>query len=72
LYSTAQGETSHGALKRRYEEVMEENQALRELFKLIHERPEMEANEICAFIWEGQDPLEVLQLVKKADPLPTI
>jgi hypothetical protein len=47
---------------------MEENRALRELFTLIHERPRMEANQICECIRESKDPLEVLQLVKQADP----
>ena len=68
-YATANGETHHTALKRKYQEAMEENQQLRELFSLMHERPAIEANEVYKRLRVSDDPLEVLQLVKQADLL---
>jgi hypothetical protein len=68
-YATAEGETHHTALKRKYQVAIEENRQLRELFNLIHERPAVEANEIYNRIRRSDNPLEVLQLVKQADLL---
>lgn len=68
-YVTAEGETHHTALKRKYQVAMEENRQLRELFGLIHERPAIEANEIYTRIRRCDDPFEVLELVRQADLL---
>lgn len=63
------GETHHTALKRKYQEAMEENQQLRELFNLMHERPAKEASEVYKRLRANDDPLKVLQVIKQADLL---
>ena len=66
---TADGETHTTALKRKYQAAQDENQQLRELIDLIHERPYVEATEIFRRIRMNDDPLTVLKLIKEADLL---
>ena len=69
-YDVEEGEpTRYSALKRKYDEVMDENERLRELFDYLSNRPESEAQEIWKRIRFSGDVQEVIQAVRDAEIL---
>jgi hypothetical protein len=55
------------ALKIRNTRLQEENGLLRELYCLLHQRPEPEAESILAQIRSNPDPIAVLKFLKEAE-----
>lgn len=69
IYDAAKGETVSGSLKRRVNTLQHENTQLRDLLRAVHDRPQMEAQEIYRRLRTSSDPLAVLESVKHADLL---
>ncbi|CAD0113373.1 unnamed protein product, partial [Aureobasidium uvarum] len=69
VYDVEANTTRSNALKRRNEELAQENTQLRRLYDFLLNRPLLEAEEIFRRIRSTQDPLQVLRHVTTADML---
>lgn len=69
MYDVEANTTRSNALKRRNEELAQENSQLRRLYDFLLNRPLAEAEEIFRRIRSTRDPLEVLRYVDSAELL---